>query len=97
MAEYASAYGGPPAPDSRWRLFVTLCEKTARFGARTQLAFTDGVNLGISLSFGKGSDAKRARDAVVRAAYPLARKGEKVFINRHNLPKDDAEVEATDG
>lgn len=70
MAEYAAYYGGPPAPDLPWPLFLALTRRTAMFEARLRLTLLGAVERAIGTALG-GSDDPHERDAMVRHAYPL--------------------------
>lgn len=72
LASYARAYGGPPAADSPWPLFLTLAAKAEQLDARDQLRFYDAVTGAIGAAFGGGSASKTERDLLVRRAYDVA-------------------------
>jgi len=42
VADYAARYGGPPAMESPWHLFVGLVRQCARFDAKDFLRAMDG-------------------------------------------------------
>jgi hypothetical protein len=68
MAEYAAYYGGPPARDMAWQLFLALCQRTQTFEARRQLTGLLGTGAAIGSAF--GGDGKAAEDLLCRA-YPV--------------------------
>ena len=74
MAEYAARYGGFPAPESPWPLFLAGARRASRFDARAKLMAWEAAEAAISSAFG-GSDPKlgRARDRLLRLAYPVKR------------------------
>jgi len=80
MADYAATFGGFPAPDAPWRLFLAAVARTPRYEARRQLTLFDAVSGAISGTFSEtGATLGRvARDRLVRRAYPVRRR-EPVF------------------
>lgn len=94
MAEYAAAYGGPPAPDMPWPMFVLLLERTPRFEARVRLGLVDSVAMAIGAAFGGGAQTGLDRDRLYRAAYPVTRTGPKMV---RNLAAERAASEDGDG
>ena len=72
MGDYASCYGGPPAPDDPWPLFLSLATKVVgRFEARVRLLTADAVAEAIARAFGDSGEAAGRRDRALKAAYPL--------------------------
>ena len=74
MADHAAYFGGYPAPDSSWRLFLATLKRAPRYEARAHLAMYDAVRGGIDAALGGQSGAamaKTARAALVRQAYPI--------------------------
>lgn len=74
VAEYAHYYGGPPAPDMAWPLFLALLRRAGRYEARRQLTLFDAVRSAIGAAFAgdKGAgEVESVRTNLVRASYPI--------------------------
>lgn len=73
MADYAHEFGGFPAPDSSWRLFLAAVSRTPRYQARAQLSTFDAVAGAIGGAFSEkgASRAAAARRRLTRQAYPV--------------------------
>lgn len=70
IAEYAHMYGGPPAPDLPWQLFLALSKRASRFDARRLLGVMDGTAYGASRVLSGGHELDQMRSDVEKAAYP---------------------------
>jgi hypothetical protein len=95
MADHAAYFGGYPAPDSSWRLFLATLRRASRYDARMQLAMYDAVSDGIATGLGgqaAAGHAKVARAALVRAAYPVS-EAEPVF-HRNLFAPDEVVADA---
>lgn len=76
IAEYSHYYGGPPSPDDPWPLVLDHYAKTPRFEARHHLTSFDAVREAIAVAFssnGSGDAGARAREALLKEAYPWLR------------------------
>ena len=82
MADYARYYGGAPAPELSWSLFLALTERCSRYEARSKLTFLDAIALALSAAFSTGGKADRERDRIFRSAYPVKRRSPKIIQNK---------------
>jgi hypothetical protein len=91
LSEYGACYGGFPAPDSSWRMFLAGVKLAARHEARTKLITLDAVSAAIAAAFGDKGVAS-GRDRLADEAYPFA--GEDVqyhpnmFAPDYQVPAD---------
>lgn len=77
MADYAATYGGFPAPDSPWRLFVSAVSLSPRYESRRQLTLLDAVSSAIGAVMGgpRGASVAHAeRSRLLSRAYPLKKR-----------------------
>ena len=91
MAEYAHYYGGPPAHDMAWPLFLACLRRTGRYEARRQLTLFDSVRSAIGAAFAgeKGAgDVESARESLTRLAYPSTKQAPSRFT-QNTLGGDD--------
>ncbi len=92
IAEYAAYYGGPPAGDLPWPLFLALVHRTGRFEARRLLTLFDSVRsaIGAALS-GEGGigETEAARERMVANAYP-GKSAPSEFVPNVFAENDDA-------
>ena len=70
VVEYALAYGGPPAPDLPWPLFILLCREAGRAQARSLLTSMNGTAWAIARAFTKDGQLETMRSHIERLAYP---------------------------
>jgi hypothetical protein len=94
IAEYAHAYGGPPAPDMAWPLFVALAERAPRFTARAKLVTFDAVRLAIGAAFADrdgGYTIDAARDEMIEQAYAVERERQIWTTNGNGSAGDPAD------
>lgn len=89
MAEYAAAYGGPPAPETAWPLFLALLARTPMFRARHELSLFDAVGAAIGVAFG-GGDVEKIRRDMIAAAFPVRKPAAPRWIE--NLAATDGEA-----
>ncbi len=79
MAEFAACYHGEPSADMKWPLFLALVERAPRFDARQMLTFFDAVRAAIGSAFGGDKvEAHRARERLIRRAYPVKRERQQI-------------------
>ena len=83
MAEYAEAYGGPPAPGEAWPLVVALSRRVSQFWARRQLVSFDAVGDAVATMFsGDPTQGELIREGLELRAYPVSGKaGPKIIQN----------------
>lgn len=73
MTDYAAVYGGFPAPDTPWRLFLAAVARAKRYDARHELQLFDAVRLAIGAALGGSKSlGQTVRDQMVRRAYPVS-------------------------
>lgn len=73
MADYAAAFGGFPAPELPWRLFLAGSARAGRYDARRELGMVNAVSQAIAEQFAKdgAAQARNARRHLLARAYPL--------------------------
>jgi len=89
MKEYAAVYGGPPPGEMSWRLFLLLVDGAAMVWARRELIAFDAHRGAEAASRSKTSSSQAARDALVKAAYPVKRKARALIPNMFAETGDD--------
>lgn len=85
MADYAATYGGFPAPESPWRLFIAAVGMSPRYESRRQLSLMDAVTSAIGAAMGGhggAAVAQRERSRLMQRAYPLKHREPELLPNR---------------
>lgn len=98
MAEYAGYYGGPPAPELSWSLFLALLQRTGRHDARRKLIQFESIVEGVGGALSSDGSTDRIHDRLKRAAFPMKRQGPKFLPNKWlKTNGDEADEGAPDG